>query len=73
MTSSVNQNEALSLREHLLPSVVKEIYMYLLQNDLYTQIFKVVNLFTNDKSQSWSYGMRKVIDLCNNSRINRKY
>ena len=44
MTSSVNQNEALSLREHLLPTVVKEIYMYLLQNDLYRQIFKAVNL-----------------------------
>lgn len=44
MTSSVNQNEALSLREYLLPRVVKEIYMYLLQNDLYRQIFKAVNL-----------------------------
>ena len=44
MTSSVKQNEALSLREHLLPTVVKEIYMYLLQNDLYRQIFKAVNL-----------------------------
>ena len=44
MTSSVNQNEALSLIEHLLPSVVKEMYMYLLQIDLYRQIFKGVNL-----------------------------